>query len=328
MIYKLLPTRVYRSYYGGKNLDILQNIPKPVFSRYPEDWISSVSLAYNPDNVVKNEGLSMTEDGVFLKDLIENDKKNMIGDRADMSLLFKLLDSSERLVIQCHPTRDFAKKHFNSKYGKTECWYILSDGGEIYIGFKNGITKEYFMELFQKQDVKEMLNCLHCFKVKKGDFIFVPGGVPHAIGANCFLAELQEPTDFMVIPEKVTPSGIKLKDSKIHGGLGYEKMFDCFEYSGLDREDAKKRFFLAPQKVNDNVLSLVDNNVTDMFKLEEITVDNQYASKLESYAILLVIQGNGFINGEKACFGDRFFMPENDKKLQIDGNMKVLVCKP
>ena len=60
MIYKLLPTRVYRSYYGGKNLDILQNIPKPAYSQYPEDWISSVSLALYEPSRCPGSGTNMT----------------------------------------------------------------------------------------------------------------------------------------------------------------------------------------------------------------------------------------------------------------------------
>lgn len=328
MIYKLLPTRVYRAYYGGKNLDLMQKESNPSISRFPEDWISSVSLANNPDRIVEGEGLSVTEDGVRLKDLIENNRQNMIGNRDSMSLLFKLLDSAERLVIQCHPTRDFAKKYFNSNYGKTECWYILNDGGEVYIGFKEGVTKRYFKELFAKQDVNEMLKCLHRFDVKKGDFIFVHGGVPHAIGANCFLAELQEPTDFMVIPERKTPSGVVLHDKKMHGGLGFEKMFDCFEYNGFTKEKAKESFFLSPKKRLDNVVTLVDSEITDMFRLDKISVHAKYNVNLDSYAIVLVLEGEGYINGKNANVGDRFFIPEIEKNLCIDGRMEILVCRP
>ena len=86
-----------------------------------------------------------------------------------------------------------------------------------------------------------MLNALHRFELKKGDFIFVEGGVPHAIGAGCFMAELQEPTDLMVIPERITPSGVELSDVKLHCGLGFEKMFDCFIYNGYDRETIQEK---------------------------------------------------------------------------------------
>ena len=90
--------------------------------------------------------------------------------------------------------------------------------------------REYWKHLFDVQDIEGMLECMHHFPVKRGDLIYVAGGVPHAIGAGCFLAEIQEPTELMVIPERVTPSGVRLAEEKLHGGLGFEKMFDCFEY--------------------------------------------------------------------------------------------------
>ena len=90
MIYKLLPTRVYRAYYGGENIDKLTGVDKPEVSRFPEDWIASVTTAFNPGRDVENEGLSQTYDGVYLKDIIEENKEMMIGNRENMSLLFKL----------------------------------------------------------------------------------------------------------------------------------------------------------------------------------------------------------------------------------------------
>ena len=60
---------------------------------------------------MRKDAMSRTEDGVFLKDLIEKNKEEMIGNRQSMSLLFKLLDSAERLVIQVHPTVSFAKRY-------------------------------------------------------------------------------------------------------------------------------------------------------------------------------------------------------------------------
>ena len=39
-----------------------------------------------------------------------------------------------------------------------------------------------------------MLDSLERFDVKAGDTILIEGGMPHAIGAGCFLVEIQEPT--------------------------------------------------------------------------------------------------------------------------------------
>ena len=173
MLYKLLPTRVYRAYYGGENIDLICDGKTMGKSRYPEDWLASVTEAFNPDRPIKDEGLSITEDGQYLKDIIEENKETMIGQSEKMELLFKMLDSAERLVIQGHPTRQFARKYFQSIYGKTECWYMLNDGGSVFLGFKPGITKEYWKKLFEVQNIQGMLECMHEFKVQKKDMIFV-----------------------------------------------------------------------------------------------------------------------------------------------------------
>ena len=328
MIYKLLPTRVFRAYTGGENIDKFMGADNPQTTSFPEDWLASVTTAFNPGRDLENEGLSKTEDGVFLKDIIERNKEEMIGKRQSMSLLFKLLDSAERLVIQVHPTVSFAKEHLNSPYGKTECWYILNDGGYVYLGFKPGMTKKYMKELFKKQDVEAMLSSMHRFEVKKGDFIFVAGGVPHAIGKGCFLAELQEPTDLMVIPEQVTPSGVKLSDEKLHCGLGFDKMFDCFLYEGAEREETRKKYFLSPEKIDNNIKVIVDEKTTDKFKLYEIETTSEYVYEMNSYGIVLITSGEGEISGLPVKTGDRLFVSENEKEIRIKGTMKILVCRP
>lgn len=328
MIYKLLPTRVFRAYSGGKNLDVWEGKQSAQISRFPEDWLASVTVAFNPGRDLPNEGLSKIENGLYLKDLIEDNREEMLGSYSEMALLFKLLDSNERLVIQAHPTVDFAKRYFNSPYGKTECWYILNDGGYVYIGFKEGITKEYWKELFEKQDIEAMLDCLHRFEVKRGDFIFVSGGVPHAIGSGCFLAELQEPTDLMVIPEKITPAGVVLAEEKLHGGLGFDKMMDCFIYEGADREETVGKYFLTPKKVDESLTVIADDSITDKFKLIKLKTENEYLYPIDSYGIALVISGCGTINNITLKKGDRIFIPFSEKELKINGSVELLVCTP
>lgn len=325
MVLKLQPTRVYRTYYGGKNLDALEKKKNPEISRFPEDWLASVTEAINPDRKVEKEGLSKTVGGEYLADIIAKQKEDMIGNRENMSLLFKFLDSAERLVIQAHPTVEFAKKYFGSEYGKTECWYILNDGGEVYIGFREGITKEYWKSLFEAQDTEKMLDCLHKFEVKKGDFIFVSGGVPHAIGKNCFLAELQEPTDLMVIPERVTPSGVVLAEKKLHGGLGFEKMFDCFRYEGFSKNETRERYFKTPEKVSESELQLLN---CDMFRLSKLEVDKECHFIMGSYGVAVVIEGSVVINGVSLEKGDRVFIPEKEEELSVSGNAELLICRP
>lgn len=115
MIDKLADNRVYRSYLGGSRIDeFLTGLPGKDGS-YPEDWLASTVEAFNPGHEIPGEGLGRTVDGRLIRDLVPN----------GLPILVKLLDAAQRLVIQVHPTRTFARERWHSPVGKTESWYIL-----------------------------------------------------------------------------------------------------------------------------------------------------------------------------------------------------------
>ena len=340
MIFKFKENRVNRAYFGGKNIDKFMGKDRFENGRKPEEWIASSVTAFNPDNPIENEGLSICEDGRFFRDaLAENYRLHLgiTGDgqvRNELTILVKLLDSAERLVIQCHPTVDFAKREFNSGFGKTEAWYILDGdkGACVYLGFKKGITKEYWKELFAKQDVGAMLDCLNRFPVKKGELWFVDGGVPHAIGAGCFMIELQEPSDLMVIPERKTPSGRVLDEKKLHGGLGFEKMFDCYEYVGYTQEEIKEKYYKKP-KFSANILTpIIDKSLTDKFRMSGIKVEKECKLELDSYAVAVLTSGSCKIADKSGSTpfkkGNSFFISNESKSLAVSGDCEIILCMP
>ena len=266
MIAKLQTNRVRRTYLGGGRIDTFTGVincdpPMPM----PEDWMASTTTAFNGTLEIEGEGLGRLEDGRLVKDVV-----------GTLPILVKLLDSDERLVIQAHPTVPCAKRLFNSPVGKTECWYFLDGTAPdacVYLGFKPGITREAWEEAVcagmgdnrqptANNRTVEPSNCrsgcrssnvecpssspllsfLHRIPVKAGDFVFVDGGMPHAIGGGCFMIELQEPSDLMVVAERVTPSGRRIPDAKMHGGVGWEKMFEVYEYEGRTFEETCARY--------------------------------------------------------------------------------------
>ena len=338
MILKFKENRVNRAYTGGKNIDRFVGKEICEDGRKPEEWIASVVTAFNPDNPIENEGLSVCENGRFFKDVLAEDYQKHLGIAQDnsvieeMSILVKLLDSAERLVVQCHPTIEFAKKAFNSNFGKTECWYMLDaqDDAYIYLGFKKGITREKWIELYNKQDIEGILDSLNRFNVKKGDLWFVDGGVPHAIGEGCFMIELQEPSDLMVIPEKQTPSGRVLDERKIHGGLGFEKMFDCYEYIGYSQEEVKEKYYRNVEFKENELSPIVDKSLTDKFLLYGLNVCGNCNIALNSYSVAVVIDGNcTILDGEESVDlkkGDKFFLSDESKKISLFGKTKIIFC--
>ncbi len=348
---KLKEERAWRTYLGGSLLDQFHGRKDCEDGHFPEEWIMSVVAARNTGREEITEGLSRLEinPDIRLKDLIEKAPSFYLGEGhvsrygAELGVLVKLIDSSERLTIQVHPDRIKAEKLFHSAYGKTECWHILGGreiNGEkpcIYIGFKEGITKEAWKNLFHQQDIQGMLNALHKFEAVPGETILIEGGVPHAIGAGCFLAEIQEPTDFTIRVERSTPSGFAVKDFMCHQGLGFDVMFDCFSYEGIKEEDVRKRWFIEPMTETITSGGLVEcllgYHTTPFFKLNLIDVkDNLEINLGENFGGIYILEGRGVMEAEgeniSLAKGEQFFLPASVKQIKVtnssEGNIKAL----
>ncbi len=329
---KQLSTRVWRTYRGGKLLDEFLGSANPKDSDYPEDWISSFIEATNPQ-YIKNEGISKTEDGLITDHVASED---FGPGRTDPALLTKLLDSADRLGIQVHPTDEYSKIHFGTPYGKTECWHILAKRDPeacIYLGFKPHVTRELWKELFQKQDIEGMLDCLHKFTPETGDTVLVCGGMPHAIGAGLFLLEIQQPCDYTMRTEMTTAYGTKLTPQQIHYGVGEEKMLDCFDYNGLSREETAARCFLKHEPVSCTAYTytpLVTYEDTPFFALDGV-LGQEYRFSPKSFVSVVVTDGEGCIAYQNSSVpakkGDKFFIPYGIGEISLR-NISALICHP
>lgn len=137
--------------------------------------------------------------GTSLADLVRDHPNELLGpDLAKMSagqfpLLIKFLDASQVLSLQVHPDDALARKLVNDN-GKNEAWYVLhvEPGSRIYAGLVPGTTREAFAEAMRRGTVEPLV---HSFVPRPGDFIHIPAGTVHAIGAGVLLAEIQQMSD-------------------------------------------------------------------------------------------------------------------------------------
>lgn len=125
--------------------------------------------------------------------------ENTVGDGKKLSealgnrlpYVIKLIDANENLSVQVHPN-DYHAGILENSSGKTECW-LISDtqvGAGVYYGLKNNVSlDQFFSYVAQGKDVSSLLNFV---PVKKNDFIIVPAGTIHAIGAGVRLVEFQQ----------------------------------------------------------------------------------------------------------------------------------------
>ncbi len=330
---KLRRAGAWRTYIGGSLIEKLHGDPSAPDTNFPEEWILSTVRARNAGREDIVEGLSLIESGdMTLEELIARDPESALGKKhfekfgKTPGVLVKLLDSAERLAVQVHPTRECATELFGSPFGKTEAWHIIDTreiNGEkacIYFGFREGVTRESWKKAFDEQNIPEMLSQLHKFEVKPGDTFLIEGGIPHAIGAGCFLIEVQEPTDYTIRTERVTPSGRHVSDEACHQGLGFEKMFDVFDYHGYSKEETLKRWHI--EKKGDDVISY-DN--TEMFRL--CLYENDGESTLCGDGVfsgIYVLEGNGVIDGIKVGPGAQFFVSAVCDEFSVCGKMKFM----
>ncbi|MBR5356157.1 MAG: class I mannose-6-phosphate isomerase, partial [Lachnospiraceae bacterium] len=113
----------------------------------------------------------------------------------DYPLLVKVIQANDTLSIQVHPDDDFAVKlEGKGSRGKTECWYVLDakPDAKIVYGIKEGYSKEVLSNAIKENKLEEYLEFVN---VSKGDFIFIPAGTVHAIGAGLRLLEVQQSCD-------------------------------------------------------------------------------------------------------------------------------------
>lgn len=318
-VLKLSETRVWRTYTGGAEIDRWRGKDECITGSFPEDWVASTTRARNPGREDMVEGYSRVLNipgQPYLKEVLEDQPENYFGSShlakigPKPGVLIKLIDAHERLTIQTHPDRQYAKDVFHSNYGKTESWYILGThavNGEqpcVYFGFKPGITRERWKEVFEAQDIPAMLDCLHRIPVQAGDSFFIPGGLPHAIGAGCFLAEVQEPTDYTMRTELVTPGGLHIKEEQCHQGVGYEKMLDCFHYEGESMEQTCAKWRSSPRIMHQEngveVASLIDDRFTQLFQMNRIRVSGQWSvPQASTFRIWVVVKGEGVLHTPK-----------------------------
>lgn len=126
-------------------------------------------------------------DGKPLLDVLKEYPKETLGD-TPLSKILKLgiLDAKEMLSIQVHPDPIYAKAH--NQESKTESWYIQEAKEDAYLVV--GCDLDSKEEIKKAIDTQSIENHLCKIPVKKGDYITLPYGTLHALGAGIMAIEI------------------------------------------------------------------------------------------------------------------------------------------
>lgn len=292
----------------------------------PEDWVGSTTTLFGDAEI----GLSHLANGTTLRDAVAQCPLHWLGTEhvtafgTDTRLLVKLLDADQRLPVHVHPTDAFAHEHVGTQHGKAEAWYILA-GGTVHLGFARAITATELRGWVESQDVTEMLAAMHSIEVHAGDSVFVPPGMPHAIGAGIFLVEVQQPEDLSIL--------LEWKDFAIDGpadghlGIGFEAALAATDTRAWP--SAQIQTLVVHGGTHDRTLA---ESSAEFFRASRVDVSapTEFAA---GFGVVVVLSGNGMLTapgseGFPLAAGDTVLVAHALGAFTIVGELAVLRCEP
>lgn len=350
----LAPNRVWRMYSGGAMIGRFQGDAAAQDCEYPEEWVGSTVQAINPGaHYREGEGLALLAAGlgapVRLAAVIEQFPEEMLGADhvrvygTNAALLTKLLDASVRLIIHAHPTKEFARQHLGSCFGKTEAWFVIGTRPEIedpyvLIAFREDVSRERYREMLDMQDIASMIDVMHRVSVKAGDVVYVRAGLPHGIGEGAFLVELQEPTDFSIMLERICPNYTFRVDESFLG-LDPSLTLSVIDHRVYTPQEVRNELVIRPRVLRREGESaeyqLLGYDTTECFAGHRLEVRGELSGTTGGRcAILIVLDGKGTLahtQGELPLrCGMEIFLPAGigTHRFSSTGGMTIFKCLP
>lgn len=261
-------------------------------------------------------------DGQKLNDLVKALKGQLVGEANyqrfgdEFPLLIKFIDAHQDLSIQVHPTDEIAHRQGKPR-GKTEMWYVMDSQptAKLYNGLKMQITPDQYKEMVANDTICDALAQYH---VHEGDCFFIPAGRIHAIGAGCYLAEIQQTSD---VTYRIYDYKRRDKDGNLRQ-LHTQEAAESINYTVLP--DYRQHY--TPQKNEGQLLVECPYFNTAVYDLTKpMTIDY---SELDSFVILIGLKGEGLlsVDGEEVPFraGETLLIPATAREVRAEGTIKFL----
>ena len=286
--------------------------------------LENVGESWEISGVKDNETIIANgkEKGKSLNQLVREQKELLVGKENyqrfgdEFPLLIKFIDARQDLSIQVHPTDEIAHRQGKSR-GKTEMWYALepTPGAQLYNGLKQQITPEQYKEMVENDTITD---ALARYEVREGDVFFIPAGRIHAIGAGCFVAEIQQTSD---VTYRIYDFKRKDKNGN-YRELHTKEAAESINYTVLDNYRTE---YQLPKNEGVQVVEC-PYFTTAVYDLSEpMTLDY---TDLDSFVILIGVKGAGTItaDGESIPFqtGDTVLLPATTTEVRVEGEVKFL----
>ena len=272
--------------WGGSDICPFKGIT-PIEEGIGECWeLSHVEGNYS---IVDNGDL----EGRTLDELIRTYGKQLLGEKVmkqfgtTFPLLIKFIDARADLSIQVHPNDELAMKRHHS-FGKTEMWYVIKakKDAKLYSGFSQQIDAD---EYVRRVGDNTIMDVLQRYEVSPGDVFFLPAGRVHAIGAGCFIAEIQQTSNITYRIYDYDRKDANGKGRELHTELAK----DAIDYTKLP--DYRTHY-----KAHTNATVELANCkyfTTNLLDLDTTMVRN--FAELDSFVVYICMEGKASLRDNK-----------------------------
>ncbi len=244
--------------------------------------------------------------------------------RDGLPILVKLIDASQKLSIQVHPTDEYANRYENGENGKTEMWYVLDaePGAELIFGCNKDMEPDEMRTYLACGKIEKYLRKV---SVKKDDVFFIPAGTIHAIGKGVLLAEVQQSSNLtyrLYDYNRVDKNGHMRE-------LNREKALEVANLSSSVKPRQPMRVLRYRPGVASELLCRckyfeVNRLLINTTRRQKVT----YFADALSFRVLLCIDGDGSLiyEGEALNFrkGDCIFIPADSVEMEIQGDAQFI----
>lgn len=294
--------------WGGKKLRDVYGYDIPS-DHTGEAW--TISAHKNGNCMIENTEYA----GMTLAQLFD-EHRELFGDidGDQFPLLVKFIDANDNLSVQVHPDDAYAAKYENS-LGKTECWYVLqADEGTQMVMGHHAKTKEEFVKAVEEDDYDHLLNT---FKIKEGDFFYIPSGTLHAICSGSLIYEAQQSSD---ITYRVYDYHRKQKD----GSERQLHVQQSIDVTKVPADIAQQNDFVSSDLENGSRTTLIESEffTVDKYDLNgKNTIIND-----KPFQMVSVIEGSGTLDTMEVKKGDNFVICSDKQETILDGTMQVMIA--
>lgn len=314
-MYKFRPL-LKQTLWGGRKIVAFKHLNLQM-ENVGESW--EISGVKNNETIV-NGG---PHDGKALNQLVREQRGRLVGQENyarfgnEFPLLVKFIDACRDLSIQVHPNDETARRHGKVR-GKTEMWYVLKsdEGARLYNGLRQPLTPETYEQMVADDTITD---ALACHEAHEGDVFFIPAGRIHAIGAGCFVAEIQQTCDvtYRIYDYKRRDKNGNLRE------LHVREAAESIDYTVYDN------YRVQYQPLQDQGVPLISCPyfTTALYDIDDpMTIDY---SELDSFVILMGLQGSAEVvddSGQRLPFmeGETILLPATVQNIKIEGTIKFL----